>query len=241
MTLVRVEWRKMRRLKVGWLLALMVLIVVGWPQAASAASAQEADSATILLGLGMIASLVGPLFMAIIASRVVDMEHTAAGWTLYGTIGTGFSRLLLAKMAALAPLVAVAVVVEVALVALLVPGGIDAPGHWLMYLAGLILVNGVFLAGHVVLAAVTDNQLISIGAGALGSFIALFCLFLPVWMARLVPWGYYAMIIPATVSDGDEAGIHYVMPDWLTILGAAALSLVVLTVVLRRLNSTKEN
>ncbi|MFV0453089.1 MAG: hypothetical protein ACK5LS_12775 [Propioniciclava sp.] len=50
--------------------------------------------------------------------------------------------------------------------------------------------NLAFLALHVWLAAVVDNQLVSVVAGMLGGFLAVFGLLIPFTAGRFLPWGY---------------------------------------------------
>ena len=68
-------------------------------------------------------------------------------------------------------------------------------GPWVLYTAELIAVDLAVCAFHVWLAAVRENQLIGVGVGLLGSFVAVYMLLAPSWVARLVPWGYYANLL----------------------------------------------
>lgn len=235
MKLVVLEWSKMRRLKLGWLLAILTIIVAGWTLGAADRGSENA--AVDLLGLGITGCLTGPLFMAVIASRQVGPEHHSGGWLLYGTSGVRFSQLILAKIAALAPLVAVAQLLAVGVVwfGLGAPGGV---GHWVAYAGGLVLVSVLFLAFHVIVASVVDNQLISIGLGALGSFIALYCALMPVWVARLLPWGYFVLILPSSMT---EDGVIYSTPYWGSVAVATVVAVGAMVLILRRLDTTKEN
>ena len=92
-------------------------------------------------------------------------------------------------------------------------------------------------AYHLWLAAVVENQLVVMSAGLLGGFIGVYMLLAPPVLARLLPWGYYAVITPAKVSmvNGHDAYEYISVPaGW--IAGFAALTAVVFTVVTRRLD-----
>ena len=51
------------------------------------------------------------------------------------------------------------------------------------------------------------------------AFTGAFMLLAPASVARLLPWGYYAVIIPARfVTSGDKTGYEYISPPsaWIT-------------------------
>ena len=100
--------------------------------------------------------------------------------------------------------------------------GISVPldvGPWVTYTILLIAVDLTMCAFHLWLAAVVENQLVVVSAGLLGGFTGAFMLLAPASVARLLPWGYYAVIIPARfVTSGDKTGYEYISPPsaWIT-------------------------
>lgn len=121
--------------------------------------------------------------------------------------------------------------------------GATAPvsaAHWCGYALALLAVDVVSCGWHVLLAARVENQIVTVGVGFLGSFVSLFCLLMPPWLCRLVPWGYWALITPAA-QDGEAAGatsVAYTTPPagWvLAFLVIATAGLLALTARLDRI------
>ncbi|GAA3161571.1 ABC transporter permease [Nonomuraea salmonea] len=206
--MIRLEFRKMRRLRTAPTLIVLVIAVV----ALSSASLFSGDPAampwaSLLLSYTFMAAMTSPLLAAVLASRLTDIEHAGVGWTLAATAGHSPGALCRAKLAALGLVLLPAVAAQ----SLLVVGaglvaGIRGPldlGPWLGYTVLLFLVDLAFVALHVWLAAVVENQLVSVGVGLLGAFLAVFSLLAPGPFARFVPWGYYAVISYATQRGGD--------------------------------------
>ena len=103
---------------------------------------------------------------------------------------------------------------------------LDVP-MWSWYVVSLVLVDTVLLAIHIWLSAICENQLVGVGTGLVGGFIALY-MFLAPSVARVIPWGYYAVITPVAMAAGSD-GLVPVLPPWpwligLVLLGAAAFA-----------------
>lgn len=237
------EFRKMRRLRVGFTLVAMVAVVVGLSGISlfSASSQKGFDDpaaapwAGILVSYTMMSAMTSPIFMAVLASRQTDIEHSGGGWFLSQMAGVSPGRLLRAKFVALAVLTAGAVVAQTAgLVAMGLFAGIQVSLDvvpWVIYTALLILVDVAFLALNLWLAAVVENQLISVGIGLIGAFVATFMLLTPPSIARFLPWGYYAMISTIT-TDGRD--LIHTTPPYLWIAGFLALAAACFVLATRR-------
>lgn len=210
---IRLEFRKMRRLRQVLVLLAMVLAVAALSSVSlfSAGVRQDFGDPTArpweshLMTYTMMAAMTSPILTAVLASRQTDIEHSANGWILAGTAGVTPGVLVRAKLAALSVLLTGGVAVQTALVAgmgfvlgIRVPFD---PAPWLGYAALLCLVNVALLALHAVLAAVSENQLVGVGIGMLGAFAAVFSLLIPPVITRFIPWGYYAMISQVTYVD----------------------------------------
>ena len=86
---------------------------------------------------------------------------------------------------------------------------------------------------HVILAAYVDNQLVNLGVGVLGAFVAVFSLLLPGVVVRFIPWGYYAVSMHATFTP---AGAEYIMPNYFWIIGFCVVSMTVFGMGVYKLN-----
>ena len=230
-TSVRVEILKMRRLRVLLVTALLVIASVAlgstnlFSQSTIKSFADPAAKpwAMLLLNTAFFNAMTGAVFAAVLASRQTDIEHSGAGWNLAATSGLTPGALCRVKLAALTLLIAPTVVLQNS--ALIIFGrimGISVPldvGPWVTYTLLLALVNTAMCAYHLWLAAVVENQLVVMSVGLLGGFIGIFMLLAPVSVARLLPWGYYTVIIPTRfITSGDKTGYEYISPPsaWIT-------------------------
>ncbi|GHD22074.1 ABC transporter permease [Nocardiopsis kunsanensis] len=222
------EFAKMRRLRVAPVLMAMVVGVVALSCYAFTApgftdSLEDPDAAPwghMLAGLAFAVPLVSPILLAVLASRQVDIEHQGSGWLLAQTSGLAPGRLCRAKFAATGSLIVLATLVQSALVAalgLLAGITVEFPaGQWLGYTAAAVVVNLIILALHLLLAARVTNQLVGLGAGVLGVFVALSSTGMPPWLSHFFPpWGYYAL---ATPVDLARSGVIALDPHHLSVL-----------------------
>lgn len=202
---LRAELAKLSRLWVVPTAALLSTVVFGMSSAnLFLAIGRPPNSDLLLLSYVMIAALISPLLVAILASRQVDIEHSGGGWNLSGGLGISPGQLCRAKLLTLAVVLAATVAGQTVLI--MAAGALTGvtypdPVRWLSYAGCLFGVDLALAALQVWLAAARGNQLIGLGLGLLGSFIAAFSLLLPPWLARLIPWGYYAVISPVGIVD----------------------------------------
>lgn len=206
------EFVKMRHLHI-WLLVMVLPVGVPCLGLFSALSSPEFDRAaasawnTLLTGVGTGFTVTVPLLSAVLASRLVDVEHRGGGWLLSSTSGVTAGELCRGKVAALGSLLAAATVL--ASVAVVVTGGllgITSPlpaGRWIGFTVAVLVVTLAVLAVHIVLAAWVENQLVGVGVGLLGTVAALFASAVPPWIAHLTPWGYYALASAAGYVDSE--------------------------------------
>ena len=226
------EFAKMRHLRIGLLVALLLFGVAGataFQTFASPMSLRLDDpdgfAWKIMLGnLGFGVIAISPLLLAVMASRQVEMEHLGNGWLLSATSGVTPGRLCRAKFFALGTLVVTATILQsLLLIALGLLAGITSPfplEHWLGYTASAVVINLAVLAFHLLLSARIENQLVCLGVGVLGILIGTFGLAFPDWLSHLTPWGYYSLAMPA-----DYVGMELVYFDlpYLSILALAVV------------------
>ncbi|MDO5098665.1 MAG: ABC transporter permease [Corynebacterium sp.] len=226
--MIAVELRKLRRLKIPWLVAVLVVAVVALSSTTLFRDTDGVDMAGLLLAVTMAQALLSPVFVSIIASRLVEVEHEGNGWHLMAAAGVSRSRLCALKILLVSAIITVAVIVEsTVLYAVAIGDAIPETVNnsaWWGYFGWLALVNIVFVVFHVVIAAKVDNQLVNIGIGVLGAFIAVFSLLLPDTITRFIPWGCYALISP--VGFGGLEKVVYIQPPYASIIGLVAVMLV---------------
>lgn len=207
------EFAKMRHLHV-WLIAALLLVVTTGFALYTGVFSPDFDRATggawnsLLNSFGGVAPLVSPLLLAIMASRLVDIEHVGGGWLMSSVSGATSGALCRAKMLALAVLVVVATVAASVLVA--ATGfltGIEAPwpaGRWIGLTVMILIVNLVLVALAVIM---------------------------PAWFVHLTPWGYYTL---AAVTGYDDAELVAVTPSYLSIAGLAIVAIVAFSIFTSR-------
>lgn len=235
----------MRRLRTGPIVTILVLAVAALSSISlfSGGTRRTFDDpeampwVALMMSYTFMAAMTSPILTAVLASRQTDIEHSGAGWTLASTAGYSPGALCRAKLAALSLVLVPAIIGQTLLVlAIGAVAGIRVPldaGPWIGYTLLLFLVDVAFLALHIWLASVVENQLISVGIGMLGAFLAVFMLLMPGAVARVIPWGYYAMISFAGQQDDT---ISYITPAFAWIGGFLVLVGVVFVLATRRLD-----
>ncbi|MCX4473029.1 ABC transporter permease [Micromonospora sp. NBC_01655] len=239
------EFRKMRRLRTLPIVLVMVVAVAALSSASLFAGSTQTTFedpaahpwAGLLLSYTLMAAMTSPILAAVLASRQTDIEHAGTGWTLASIAGFTPGTLCRAKLAALSGILLAAVLIQT----LLVVGagmlaGIRVPldaGPWIGYTLLLFLVDVALVALHIWLAATVENQLISVGVGMLGAFLAVFTLLAPGAAFWIVPWGAYALISHVAQTAGE---VGYVTPPYPWIIGLLALVGITFTLATRRFN-----
>ena len=249
LTAVGVEILKMRRLRTPLITALIVgtsvaLCSMSLFSASFTESSHDPHAmpwARLLLMTCFYNGMIGPIFVCVLASRQTDIEHTGSGWNLAATSGLTPGTLCRVKLTALSLLIVPAVTVQsLGIIMLARFRGLSVAldvGPWVTYTLLLALVNTAMCAYHLWLAAVVENQLVVMSVGLLGGFIGIYMLLSPPALARLLPWGYYAIITPAKVSMVDShAAYEYLQVPMGWVAGFLVLTAVIFTVATRRLD-----
>lgn len=226
------EFAKMRHLRVSVFIALLAISVAVMSMYNAFGSGvfgrlDDPDGygwKMLFGGLHMGASFIAPILLAVIASRQVEIEHTGNGWLSSATSGLTPGQMCRAKFVSLGVLVAAATAVwGVVIVAFGTLIGISAPaplGRWAAYIGALIIINLAVLAFQILLAAKVENQLVCIGIGLVGMFLAIFGELFPSWLAHLIPWGYYPLTVQADYVG--DVPVYFDLP-YLSVIGLAVV------------------
>ena len=243
---LRAEYSKMRNLRILPLLLFLLLGAVGIAVLFALGAgvsvdlkAPDGDGWKVLLG-GLHAGvcLLAPLLIAVIASRVTEIERAGNGWLLFAASGTTPGQLCRAKFLALgAPLAAVCV-----LWGLCVPVwgallGVPAPvptGRIVAYTASVCVISLVILALQLLISLASDNQLLAVGAGMLGVLLSMIGAMAPTWAQYLTPWTYYSLVAPMTFTGSDPVYLDAPFPGALVLAIAGAVAFTVITTRLDR-------
>lgn len=205
MSFLTVEYAKMRRLRVWLIAGIMSLATLLFSSIRLFSSSYVADINNpgtqhwegILLFYAMVKAMTAPILVAVLASRQVDVEHQGNGWLMAATLGQSRGRLCATKIFALVPVIAATTVIELGglyLGSRLAGATTPLPlASWMWYAVASFAIAVVLMAGHVLLAARVENQLAGLGIGVLGAFAGVFTLLMPMWLAHMLPWGYFAV------------------------------------------------
>ena len=122
--------------------------------------------------VGMVQALLSPIFVSLVATRLVEIEHEGNGWQVAGTAGIPRGKLCTTKAILTGIITTVIVAIEFAAIigiGFLRLGSVDFEAtYWLGYAVCLMVVNVSLGLLHVILAAYVDNQLVNLGVGVLG-------------------------------------------------------------------------
>lgn len=195
--------------------------------------------ASHLIGFSMAEAFLGPLQLALIASRVVDAEHASGGWRLNAIAGIRPGELVTRKLAVAGLIVFCLKLLEFGVVAGL-PILLGAPtpdlnllGTWIRFTIGVAGTSFALLAVMLWLAAVVDSQITVLAAGVVGGFLGIAALLSPAWLASVNPFGSIALLTPFAFSDN---GVVATSPHWLLWTAHLVVAGVLFAVGTRALN-----
>ena len=194
------ELQKARR-RHDLLICLAVPVVVYlWAGAAAPTGADELANAysALLFALPVLNAILMPIVMALIASRLWDMEVKGSTTKLLYTLQS--RRSLFAGKALLGTgEVLLMVTLEMAVSILL--------GREPFVYTGIctLAVDVMLFFSELLLMLIFDNPLPALCVGIVGALIGLFSAFMPPLVSYFVPWGYFVPLSCYEVSYWDQA------------------------------------
>ena len=237
------ELQKARR-RHDLLICLAVPVVVYlWAGAEAPTGADELANAysALLFALPVLNAILMPIVMALIASRLWDMEVKGSTTKLLYTLQS--RRSLFAGKALLGTgEVLLMVTLEMAVSILLgrVQGYTEAfPAEPFVYTGICTLAVDVMLFfSELLLMLIFDNPLPALCVGIVGALIGLFSAFMPRVVSYFVPWGYFEPLSAYEVAEWNRE-THFVRYDthpwnWVLLLFTAALGLAFFALAWRR-------
>ena len=203
------ELQKARRHDLLICLAVPVVVYL-WAGAAAPTGADELANAysALLFALPVLNAILMPIVMALIASRLWDMEVKGSTTKLLYTLQS--RRSLFAGKALLGTgEVLLMVTLEMAVSILLgrVQGYTEAfPAGPFVYTGICTLAVDVMLFfSELLLMLIFDNPLPALCVGIVGALIGLFSAFMPPLVSYFVPWGYFVPLSCYEVALWDQA------------------------------------
>ena len=186
------------------------MIVYLWAGAAAPTGADELANAysALLYALPVLNAILMPIVMALIASRLWDMEVKGSTTKLLYTLQSRLS--LFAGKAVLGfgeVLLLVALEMAAAILLGRVQGYTEAfPTVPFVYTGVCTLaVDGMLFFSELLLMLLFDNPLPALCVGIVGALIGLFSAFMPPLVSYFVPWGYFVPLSCYEVAHWDQA------------------------------------
>lgn len=205
-----VEYRKQRHLFI-WLIPLVFLAALFLWGAAGQRNLSDYALAQgysyLLYQMPVLNCIIMPIMLAVIASRICDMEVKGQTWRLIFTLQnkggfydrkflTEFLYLLLFSLGELAVLLLYGTLY-----------GYTEPLPIILFfrhLMSTLLAGTAVLTLQHILSLLSANQIVPLLVGLAGSFLGLFSEFFPPALARLVLWSYFGAFVPYGI-DWDES------------------------------------
>ena len=205
------EVQKARRRHDLLICLMMPVIIILWAGGLRDTSSPEelaSGYSSLFYSIPVINSLVLPVFMAVLASRLWDMEIKGSTWKLLYTLQSRRS-LFIGKVWFGVTEVLLVTVTEMAAVRLL--GNIQAytekfPIRQFLYLSVCTLTVDLMLFFlELLIMLMTKNPLPALCVGIVGALLGLFSAFLPPIVSYFVPSGYFIPLGAYIVADWEEA------------------------------------
>lgn len=244
------EWFKAKRRKLYLAPAALLVIQLFWLFWALRDPDPEVIAQGYLLILynaPLINGIMMPTIMAVLASRLADVEHKGQTFKLLNTLQRP-SSLYWAKAGCGAAYILGFCLIQITMLLLMgrVLGYTDSPDLWAygLYFAQTLVISLEIFLLQLDLSLGVRNQAFSLGVGLCGSMAGLFLMFMPQWplLRLLTPWGHFG----ATMFVGNMwsaetpvISLYYMPVDWVGCF-MALVGLVLFAVVGRTILARKE-
>lgn len=162
-----------------------------------------------------------PVVIAVLASRLCDVEHKGQTFKLLETIIPAEALFHAKYLCGVIHVTAIALIQVFMILIFGVIKGFGGPIPWdkiLFYLISTIGVHVTILLLKQVLSLHFANQMVPLTVGLLGSLAGLFSMFLPKGVGKLLIWGYYGVMMRVGLNWDPSTRIsdfYYVPVDWL--------------------------
>ncbi|MBO3129045.1 ABC transporter permease subunit [Dermatophilus congolensis] len=219
MVMISVElmkWRGRHILLISGLLTLALLawagmVIVKLQRAPSTPAAGKVAASTVQTGTQLM-SLLLPVMVAIIASRIVSIEHDDRMLQMLRSLGCSSWQSAVSKTMLTWGLVSGFLGIYWVLVCLI--GSVFDAGPALVQLLSvlscLVIAAAALSAVHLGLGMAFENQWVTLGAGIIGGLFGSASLLMPPVVAALTPWTLIGGASPVrlTMIDGHAQYVH---------------------------------
>ena len=212
------EFYKIRHRKIGLTVAMMMIVQFMWALWAIKDKDGHQLSQIWMYSLytfSQINCIMMPILVAVIASRLSDIEHKGSTLKLLKTIMPG-SKLFMAKFLCGTFYMVISVILQIGIIIFIgYLRGFNEKiplGYFGYYASFTLVVNLTLLLLQLILSLIFVNQMIAFIIAIVGSFLGLYSLFLSN-AAKFVLWSYYVVLSPVGM-DWDKStrifSLHWV-------------------------------
>ncbi len=229
MKAVFIEFQKIRHRKNGLIIVLCIGAQALWAVWAAGRMNEEMLKQGWLYFLyqfPVINTIMMPVVVSVVASRICDIEHKGDMHKLLYTLLPEY-KLFWAKFACGSVFVGGASILQAGLILIL--GRVkhfkgEVPMQQIfMYFAASMLVSLTVLLFQQILSLYFVNQMIPLSIGLSGTFLGLFSLFFPGQLKYLVLWGYYGALTTVGMDWNRETRITHFYETGMNFTGVSLL------------------
>lgn len=173
----------------------------------------------LITGPAMFNGLFFPIMIAVMASRMCDLEHVGNTWKLLESNNQSRASLVMCKLVIICVAMLGAVLVQVVTIVLYGRSVhiVEAlPSKTIVEFAiGTVMITFVVITIQLFLSLLIQNQLIPMAVGMIGALIGFISTLLPAGVRNLLIWGNYAelMVLGQETSDGNLQSTELVVRD----------------------------
>lgn len=199
------EIQKVHRRHDIWICLLVSIIMVVWVGGLAPSDPEELENAysALFYSIPVIDSIVMPVFMAVLASRLWDMEIKGNTTKLLYTLQ---SRRSLFKGKMIFGVMEIFLTVFMEMGAVLLGYTEAFPERQFLYLTVCTTVVGLMLfLSEFLIMLIWNNPIPALCVGIVGALLGLFSAFMPPIVSYFVPWGYFIPLSSYEVAKWDQA------------------------------------
>lgn len=201
MPLLRNEFLKLKRKRFIFVIILMSLLEITWVFVLSSKANKEfLVWENLILNFGMLNGLFFPILIAVIVSRLVDVEHKENTWKMLLSTPINKASLYFCKISITMILLIIPTII-LFLSMLLIGNVLKFPGSFpcaliLKFLITTWLSSISIVALQIWVSVLVKNQAFALTIGILGSFLGFFGQLLP--LSKFFIWTYPSITSPVT-------------------------------------------
>lgn len=215
------ELKKTRRRGIWLVPAVLLLVITAWA-GRNMDNERYLDYGWLmtLFNVPLLNAILIPTAIAVLASRIIDLEHRGNTWKVLETLQRK-SDIYITKV--LYGFCAVLIFSVLELAAFLVLGyaiGFKGNPDWWAY--GLFFVQTFVISFNLyllqmIVSLIFFNQAVALCTGLCGSMAGLFLMYVPQWpvLRCLIPWGHFgaSMFVGMDAERNHINGFYYMRPD----------------------------